>query len=334
MAKTKSAITAIRNIKQESFVAATLHEMGWNLLYRATTTDGLLTASEKYPDALIIRSADFTTGKSAILNASLLLDDREVLTGARLQDLLRTIDEVEPLQSRAVPLSLSHVTLVATVDSGIGGSTCAINMAYEKAQQGAKTLLLDFNTSNPTFSRFFDVQHINRKISPSRFGFSLGEVSEITLFEEFAQSSNEFDEVVIDLGKIPKSEELISGRRLHEVLARWSMQSASSLFIITRSDAEKLKKLKALLSQLSKDSDASRTTILLVSQLAISGRESRTKCEKASEILGRPVRFLPRDLRAVEQATLERVPLSKIAPKSLLAQEISSIMSASSKQGR
>ena len=334
MDKSRSAITAIRNIKKESFVASTLDHIGWTLLHRATDSHGLAIATNKYPDAIVIAADDFTINKSGIVNSIITLDSKEVLTEFYLQDLLRRVDESSTPQYFTPSPCASLVTVVATVDSGIGGSTCAINIAYEKNHQGRKTLLLDFNNESPAISRFFDVQRINRRISPSRFGFSIGEVSELTSFGEIVVEADTFDEVVIDLGRMPTEERLISGVRIHEVLARWSVQSAAMILLLSRSDEDSLKRLENTKSILQRSSSQVKPIALLLSQSALSGRERRAIHESAERLFGRDFRHLPREARLVERAAAERSPVAHLSPKSLLAQEIASICKQESKRGR
>jgi hypothetical protein len=224
--------------------------------------------------------------------------------------------------------------VIATLDSGTGGSSCAINFAYEKSLFNRETLLLDFNQENPYLARYFDLQRVNRKIVKTRFGFSISEVSETAYLAEVSVAANSFDEIFIDLGKVPPVAHLISGVRVREIATRWSLQSASALYIVTRGSTDSLARLKALSSALSQQAVIPTPTILLISQSSISGRERRTIIEEAERVFDGEVRYLPRDIRALEQAATHRSPIKPIAPKSLLAREFSSIIGAADKRGR
>lgn len=312
-------------MKEESFVASTLFELGWALQYRATNVEGLKKSAEIHPDAVIIASRDFLCERSEIANSIIYLDNTVELTKLNLQELLLQVDKSEKVKNPTIPLSQTKTTLIATLDAGVGGSTCAINIAYEKSAQGSKTLLLDLNQENPCLSQYFDIQRINRMITPSQCGFSLSEVSDISYFSELARNVNDFDEVVIDFGKLVSGDHFNSGVRIREVAARWSMNSATSIFIISRADAHSLLKLKMLASEILKLSRNIRPTILLVSQGSITVRERKSLIDKAVGIFGGEARYLPREARLLERAMAERVPFAQIAPKSLLAREFASV---------
>jgi cellulose biosynthesis protein BcsQ len=307
-------------MKEESFVAGTLLEMGWTLHYRATNVDGLRTAVESHPEALIIATKDYLCEGSAFPNSVIYLEPTMGLSKLNLQELLRQVDKGDSRQVISIPLSQINTTFIATLDAGVGGSTCAINIAYEKSAQGRETLLLDMNQENPNISQFFDVQRINRKISRTQFGFSLSEVSDISYFTELAKNVNDFEEVVVDFGKIVVGERFNSGLRIREIAARWCVNSATSMFIVARADTSSLIKLALLAPEFSKISRNLKPTILLLSQGANSVRERKTLIERASGIFGGEVGYLPRESRALERAAAEKVPFSQISPKSALAQ--------------
>jgi cellulose biosynthesis protein BcsQ len=256
------------------------------------------------------------------------------LSKLNLQELLRQVDKNDSRKVPAIPLSQINTTLIATLDAGVGGSTCAINIAYEKSLRGRQTLLLDMNQENPIISQFFDIQRINRKIAQSQFGFSLSEVSETSYFTELAHNVNNFEEVVVDFGKIVVGERFNSGLRIREIAARWCVNSATSIFLVARADASSLIKLTLLAPELSKISLNLKPTILLLSQGANSVRERKALIEKASGIFGGEARYLPRESRTLERAAAERVPFSQISPKSALAQEFVAMAHQSEKRDR
>jgi Flp pilus assembly CpaE family ATPase len=312
-------------MKDESFVASTLFEMGWTLLYRATNLEGLKSSVENHPEAIIVATRDFLSEKSNFSNPVIYLDFTTELTKLNLQDLLLQADKNERDKRPTIPLSQIKTTLILALDAGVGGSTCAINIAFEKSLLGKEILLIDLNQENPCFSLYFDIQRINRKIAPTQSGFSLSEVSEISYFAELARKINDFDELVIDLGRIVTGERCNSGVRIREIAARWSMNSATSIFIVSRADTYSLMRLKALAPEFLKLSRNIRPTILLVSQGSISVRERKSLIEKAVSIFGGEARYLPREFRMLQRAVAEKVPFSQIAPKSLLAREFAAM---------
>jgi cellulose biosynthesis protein BcsQ len=334
VANSNLAITAIRNTTIENFVAATLDQIGWTLLFRAMSIEALGDAVRLHPDAVIIAAEDFGIERNSISNPLIILESGQELTGFALHELLRRINDIDTSQTPTIARCTSNVTVIATVDSGIGGSTVAMNIAHENSRLGRKTLLLDFNSVSPVLARYFDVQRINRKISPTQFGFSLGEASEISFLGEIAREAEDFDQVVIDLGTLPSTEHLVSGVRIHEVAARWSLQSASTINLVARSDADSLNRLKVFAPYLLQQLQVPLPKILLVSHSPLSPRNARAIKASAAEIFGGEVRQLPRDARAIERATLERVPLMKSAPKSPLARELASMVVPLHQRGR
>ena len=123
MANNNSAITAIRNIRQESFVAANLDLIGWTLIYRATDKEGLLVAARSHPTALIIAGDDFSIDGIAFPNPVIEIKSKEDLEGNQLQDLLRRVNESDTPKPLSIPPCSSEVTVVSTVNSGLGGTT-------------------------------------------------------------------------------------------------------------------------------------------------------------------------------------------------------------------
>lgn len=333
VANSQSAITAIRSIKAESSVATTIGKIGWSLVGRATDSEGLQILARDHPGALIIASHDFPAESLHLSNPLIRIDRNQELTDTYIQELLRTsTDDSATRQETPMPCR-SEVTLVTSVNGGNGCSTFAINIAHEKSRFGSKVLLLDFNARNPSISRYFEIQRINRRISPTPFGFAIGEVSELATFAEIAEEANGYDQVVIDLGKFPDSEFLLFGIRIHEVLARWSIQSASHVFLLARSDGDTFNQLKRISSDLEQEANSLPTTIFLISHLRLSGGEKRAIDLKARQLTGKEVRHLPWEPRLVERARAERAPISEISRKSLLAQEVSAI-SAPSKSSK
>jgi hypothetical protein len=323
--ESKLAITAIRNSKSESFVAQSLHRIGWKLIYRATDISMLLISAENSPEAIIVVSTDFGVDKTKLKNRVITLESRQEPTDHLIQELLRDVVESDRPKHLTPPLCSSRVTVVASLDSGLGGTTSAINLAHEKSRQGEKTLLLDFNSANPSLSGYFDIQRINRKISPTNFGFDIGEVSDLSTFAGIAERTHSYSQVIIDLGKIPDHDLLMSGMRVHEVLARWSIQSAAALLLHARCNLSSLKRLAARSFLIAQSTLGIEILPLLISPTPLLGREKRAIDDNARRIIAGEYCHLPSEARLIEKAASERAPLAHISPKSLLVQEIASL---------
>ena len=326
------AITAIRNIAVESRIAESLHHLGWELIFRATNQEGLESALKAHPDAVLIAAEDFLISRNEMAARSVWIDPS--VGDYELQELLRNVNLESTQLPTSIPLLSTSVSVVATVDSGIGGSALAINLAYESAQSGERTLLFDFNQFNPTFSRYFDLQHINRRFALTRFGFTIGEISGYSHFAEMAMEAQGYDHVIIDIGRSPNSKEILSGQRLHEVLSRWAIQSTENLYLLARGEEISLPRYIKKSEQLMAGATGALPQCVLISQSTMTARERRQLIDKAALLHIGEVSCLTRDVRNLSKAAIERTPLSIVAPKCVLAREISALYRRSFKGER
>ena len=326
------AITAIRDIAVESKIAESLHHLGWELIFRATNQEGLQRALKDNPDVVLVTAEDFLITNFEISVRTVRVD--RTVGEYELQELLRNIKAESTQQPPSIPLLRKSVSVVTTVDSGIGGSTLAINLAYESAQSGKSTLLFDFNVLNPNISRYFDLQRINRTATPTRFGFTVGEVSDFSHFAEMALAADSYDHVIIDLGRSLNSKELLSGQRLHEALSRWAIQSAKNLYLIARGDESSLLRFTDKSEQLMTGTTTIAPHCVLIPQTTPSARARRQLIDKATSLNSGEPTFLSRDARNLSKAAVEQMPLAIAAPKSALVREISMLYRRSCKDER
>ena len=304
-------------------IAESLHRMGWQLIYRATSREGLEKFLSLNPDGVLIAADDFLLNRAPLAKRTLWVNSS--IGEYELQEQLRKLDQESPQNPTISPLRKAKVSVVTTIDSGIGGSTLAISLAHESACSGRKTLLLEINSFNPYLSRYFDIQRINRTFALTPFGFTIGEISDHAHFAEMAMAADEFDHVVIDLGRALSTKELLSGQRLQELLGRWALQSAGTLYLLARSEGQSLARLKEGSAQFKAGAISVLPTYVLVSQAPPSARERRQISDSAKSSLSGGAYLLSRDVRNLSKAANERAPLAKVAPKSALAREISAI---------
>lgn len=304
-------------------IAESLHRMGWQLIYRATSREGLEKFLSLNPDVVLIAADDFLLNKVPLAKRTLWVSSS--IGEYELQEQLRNLDQELPQAPTISPLRKAKVSVVTTIDSGIGGSTLAISLAHESASSGRKTLLLEINSFNPYLSRYFDIQRINRTFALTPFGFTIGEISDHAHFAEMAKAADEYDHVVIDLGRALSAKELLSGQRLQELLGRWALQSAETLYFLARSEGQSFARLKEGSAQFKAGAISVLPTYLFVSQAPPSARERRQISDSAKSSLSGGAYLLSRDVRNLSKAANERAPLAKVAPKSALAREISAI---------
>lgn len=304
-------------------IAESLHRAGWDLIYRATSREGLEKVLLTYPEAIIIAAEDFLSRKTAFERKIIWVTSS---TGEyELQSDLRNLDQDSMQNRRSLSPLTTKVSVVTTVDSGIGSSTLAMNLAYESAQSGIKTLLLDFNPYNPFLSRYFDIQRINRTFAPTPCGFTIGEISDISESVAMAQEADGFAHVIIDLGRAPAVEEVISGQRIHDFLARFSLQSAEHLYLLARGQEQSIANLRKKSEELKSLAPVIHMKYVFISQAPSSARVRRHFLESAKSCLGGGVHLMSRDVRNLSKATMERAPLAHVAPKSPLAREIAEL---------
>lgn len=328
-----SAITAIGNIERESQVAVLLAELGLKLLYRATGIEGLERAAADNPDAVIIRSPEFHIRQPGLSNQVIEISPQGEITQSILRELLRNLGEGSKRKVSAPPLSRARVITLGAINSGTGLSTLAINLADASSRQGKRTLLLDCNLSNPYLSHFFDLQRINRACTPTRFGFDIGEISDVSTLSEFAEAADRYDEVIIDTGRMNFFNDHLSGKRIDDLLALWALESANDLLILSRSNSHAIALLKEQITLIIQRNLALQIKVVVTTGSAISTREKRAITAKIGEAIGYQVTFLSRDVRSTEKGELTQAPLSIASPKSFLSGDIASLYRELRKKG-
>lgn len=314
------AITAIRNITLENMIAQSLHRAGWKLIHRATSREELERVLLAHPEATLIAAEDFLSRQSRFNQKIIWVTST---TGEHeLHTELRNLTQDSPQHPAAIAPLTTKVTVVTTVDSGVGGSALAINLAYESTQSGSNTLLLDFNSNNPYLSRYFEIQRINRSFSPTPFGFSIGEISHFSISTVMAEEINRFDHVVIDLGSVPTTKNMISGKRIHDSLARWSIQSASFLYLLARGEVDSILRVKEKSEEIKVLASEIPMSSVFITQSPSSTRERRHLRGSAKSLFSGGLYLLTSDVRNLAKAKIERAPLAVVAPKSILRREI------------
>jgi hypothetical protein len=328
----KVAITAIRDMKQEGFIAASLQRLGWKVLYRATSIDGLLQQIDEKSDLLIVASDDFR-GIERIHEASLIkirgdahgvdspskLDPRsehelQKILQTYLHDLQNTGAQLQPFPGK--------ILAFASIGRSVGTSTIALNLAQEIYLQEEATLLVDANFSHPTFARYFDLHGITRISKVSSFGFSVAEIAQIDDLNRLNERSPEFDCLLVDMGQLQISQRTAIGRRLEDCVTSWVLQSMASLHIVTRDNVDDFKELSSALSEIRGIAPLAPIHHIITLNEVLSRREREKRAQTAREITGIEVTLLSRDRKSLERAAAQRSTLAESAPKSLLRNEM------------
>ncbi len=120
----KTAITAISNISREGFISASLHRLGWRVIHRATSLQGLKQALELSPEALLITSTDFKGSDNFARNQMILIDFERYqdFTQENLQDLLHNIEKPQMKAGGRITATTADLVMVASFGRSVGAS--------------------------------------------------------------------------------------------------------------------------------------------------------------------------------------------------------------------
>ena len=328
----RDAITAIRDTTQEGFIAGALLRIGFNVIHRATSVDGLSSAMEKNPGAIIVASEDFTASTFSVQNKILTIatTSKKNASGKyvnptsdfELQELLRAPEVDDRLVQRRVPALSCDVTVVSGIYSGIGVSTMALNIAQEIAQLGESTLLLEVNQPSPFLSEHLDIPHINRGIVPTSYGFSVGEITSLETLTRFSEEAQGFSRVVLDLGKLDPIEQILRGNRLEDISSTWALQSATRILLLTRSSSKSVRNIEVTTRELRESALGKVPMIGVVLQSALGRRERNLVTSQVRDATKAHVAIFSRDFRAISKADEVGASLYFVSPKSALRSEI------------
>ena len=322
------AITAIRDMNQEGFIAASLQRSGWKVIYRATSPAVLQERLPEFPSALVLSSDDFGYFEVGQSNRLIELRGRSQPSGGLSQLDPRSDFEVEEIiRSHAtstisthIPATTAKVTTVASIGGRSGATSVAITSADYLSQRGSSLILVEGNRLSPRIAYHFQIHNIREEIARTQYGFSISEATDLESLHSFAHEADNFDEIVLDLGSATMAQ--VGGRRAEDLLGSWSNNSRARILLTARDD----EKSKGEISQFVLREQSLRqvldlTVILLPSKL-LNRRERKKLIDERSDIYGVPVEVISRDPRAIEKMELAHSTLTFTSPKSQLLRDI------------
>jgi hypothetical protein len=322
-----TAITAIADVRMEGAIAASLHRLGWKVLYRATSLEGLQRAISANPDALVLSSSDFRGINETQNSRHIALQyPLQPVSDIALLELIRNIDEPKVSNTRTLKPFQGKMILVASSGRTVGASTIALNIARELSTHRSSTLLLDCNPWNPYLSRHLGINGINREIARTSFGFSVGEIVTPSSLTALAPALYSFEQIVIDYGQLREPSKTASGRRAHEEIFSWSIHSQSEVALVSRSDLRSIEDLLKINSECEQVFPQSRKEVLLSLSKVLSGRERTRLAAQLSTELGANPQLISRDHRAIAEMEAKGSTLADVAPKSLVLSEIRALI--------
>ncbi len=323
----KTAITAISNISREGFISASLHRLGWRVIHRATSLQGLKQALELSPEALLITSTDFKGSDNFARNQMILIDFERYqdFTQENLQDLLHNIEKPQMKAGGRITATTADLVMVASFGRSVGASTLALNIAQEISSQDLSTLLIDGNTDHPYLSRQLSLHGVDREILRTSLGFAAFEITEARGAETLGDLADSYHRLVLDFGQLVAIERLLHGCRMRERLFSWALRSKCNFILVSKCDERSLAELIEGVTGLSKLEPSIKIRILLIPQQAMGSREGARLERQLSETLKVKVRVLIRDLRAVAVMEERNTTLAISSPKSALRSEIAEV---------
>lgn len=327
----KFAITAIKDIEQESYISATLIRLGWLLIYRATSPHGLIAELEKNPQATLFLTDDFLARESIYFPATILLRGRSHPLGAMgemdprsisdLEELMRKSKVRKGLESSLITPTQSKVLALMSAEGKIGSTTLAINMAERLANAGEKVLLVDCDQSHHAIAAHFEVHNIRSEPRTMTSNLSLFEVSERSQLEKLSTVAAHFDFILIDLGRF--RDIVAHGIRLEDQIFEWIVNSHGRAILSSGDQERSITRSMARLHALKKLAPNMDFEIAISLNSPISRRNRSLLISQLSPEFSTPIHLFSRDSKAILSFEQEHAPLSQVAPKSILTREIS-----------
>lgn len=323
----KCAITAIADVRLEGSVTTSLHRLGWEVAYRATSDAGLIAALDEYPNALVISSDDFrylhriTPTRQFSLPA-----ETTSITDGELRELLRNVDEGKNTQLRTLEPTKARIYLVASNGRTVGASTIALNLAQELSKLPGSTLLLDCNSWSPYLARHLSINGINREIAITPLGFSVGEIQSRDSLALLATSLSGYDRIIIDYGQLHSPIATANGRRAHEEIFSWAIHAQSSFLLLSRNDAKSLEESARTMEEIKQLTPDLKRYLLLTLTSVLSRRERARLIENSAARFGTNCSLISRDRRSVSEMEEKGSTFSEVAPRSMVLGELRELM--------
>jgi cellulose biosynthesis protein BcsQ len=325
------AITAIRSVEQEGFIAASLMNLGWRVLYRATSPLRLQEELENYPDAALFLSDDFFAYESLSSKNLFLLRGRSFPLGRvgesdprttfELEEFIRSAGNSNQSKITVYPATQSKVIAIMSAEGKIGATTFAINLADQLSISGERVLLVDCDLAHFSIAQHFEVHDIRGKVREIHPHLSLFEVSERSHLESLAAVAATFDSIVIDLGRIQGL--MKSGARLLDLLITWMEHSHALALFSTGNSKKSIERSLSTAENLSRCASGLKVEFVAHPDSVLSRGDRKALAIHLTDKSGNPCEIFTRDRRAVQLCEESHSTLSVRAPKSTLTREIS-----------
>jgi hypothetical protein len=346
------AITAVADSDEEGFLAASLFNSGWQVQFRALDFPSLKSHLEAVtqPQIKILISTDLdglsAAGISELLAKGftifLFTSDNSVDIGnhpvspfpksaLELISLLRgslRAPLLHPPSQNMQKVSARSIA-VASVISGSGCTTVAINLAQELSLGGARVLLVDANPDAPAIATLIDGRGLRQGDEFANIGQNLWamEITQASItkdMERLDRSQHEFDFILLDIGVIRDFPQVLTGKRWSGEAINWVSNNCDKLLLLSRSDLLSLKRLHTFTGLISQN--PIKPSIKFLHMMRPHGKSGAARDKSfidcISLISSEKVVALPVDTRTVQRAEEERATLYEIHERSPLRKVI------------
>lgn len=331
-------VTAIRDMHQEGFIAASLSRLGWKVSYRATDVTSLQEFLTENPDCITVASDDFR-GVDTLRSQHLITLRglaQPLVTGAiqspvsdaELQHLMNSITQNPDKKVATYPKIDSQVIVLASIGRNVGTTVIATNFAAELALSSRSVLLIDCHAEHPSISSSLSIHGIWERIVESEFGFSATEVADVERIEEVSNLASQYECVVIDLGELRLNSRTSVGNRLPDVLTTWSLKSSERLHLVTDQRLNLNSDVLKLIGTLRTIAEIPYVDRIVKLTETLPKREMDQYKKCSEDELGIQTYIYPHDRRAAQAIRRDPRPLIKTAAKSLLRGQIQSHLGA------
>ncbi len=351
-------VTAIANAELEGFIAVTLYNQGWSVIYRALDATALKYFFEREnspsqemvlifspdligltPDQILGYKNQFrhVVGFSA---APLEFSQYENLLpnptqAAELLSCVRGFIRAPLLRNGGgspKKLKRARVFAIASPAGSTGCTSLAINLAMELSALGKETLLLDADVRSPAVATLLGLHKLDRENFSRPIAdhlqaseFTQSRVATLSEYLDFAVEN--FDFVVIDLGSIEEFSDSQTDRRWSATMVHWSCENAEEIIFVGKADVLAIHRFEILVKSLVRTSIYAKVSFLL--NMRSAGRKGAAEeayfFSRNSAFHPHRKIILPKDAPALRKTEDERATLIEVCERSPLRRAIAKL---------
>jgi cellulose biosynthesis protein BcsQ len=324
------AITAIKDMEQEGFIAAALNRSGWKVIYRATSPELLREKLDEHKGVVLLLSDDFRDGEGIQFSNTVLLRGRshplgregikEPKSDFELGELLRNRTLETTPAKVVIPATLSQVIAFASVQGGVGTTTLALNVADQLATSGKRVLLVDANSAAFSISEHCEVHDIRGQAKEVNESLSLFEIAEMTQLLHLASIAQQFDYLILDLGLLNQPSH--TGNRINDRTLQWVTHSQGELVMTAGNSLKALDRVQRALKIVRGLAPTLKIQIAITSDSLLNRRERAQLAGDLAAKASAKVSIFYKDRKAIVACNERASTMQNCAPKSIINREI------------